>query len=146
MAHVDDNGKPARSSARTSLTAVSAAAPCPVCGRDHKCSTGADGLIVCGRSSGEIRGFKYLGQAEGDPQFALYRHDGNSRPPQVGHNGLARTEKPAVNWRRRANRFRKVLTPALAAELAEGLRLPARVLPRFGAGWDGRRGCWTVPE
>jgi hypothetical protein len=47
--------------------------PCPFCGGHHKCSRGKDGLIIHGRRQGEVPGFHFLGEAEHDPQWGIYR-------------------------------------------------------------------------
>jgi hypothetical protein len=58
------NGKPGR----TKLREVTAQAPCPVCGKGHKCARGEDGIILCGREAAEVPGFVRLGPCEKDPQ------------------------------------------------------------------------------
>lgn len=58
---------------KSRLKSVSREHPCPVCGGDHKCSVGDDGVILCGRRQGEQPGFACLGPARGDPQWCLYR-------------------------------------------------------------------------
>jgi hypothetical protein len=66
------------------LVSVTPSRPCPVCGGNHKCSRGNDGLILCGRPPGPVAGFRFLGHARGDPQFGLYRadEDPESREPR----------------------------------------------------------------
>jgi hypothetical protein len=138
--------KPSRPPAKTSLSAVSAAEPCQICSGDHKCATGQDGLIVCGRAAGDLPGFVCLGASRGDPQFTLYRPVGDRRPPQLGPGGHAEPGSPAVNWKRRAIGYKKQLTPALRDELAAALGLPAWVPGALAVGWDAKRECWTFPE
>jgi hypothetical protein len=41
----------------THLKAVSKSNPCAICGSDHKCSRDADGVIMCSRFRGKLRGF-----------------------------------------------------------------------------------------
>src|SRR5262249_45490414 len=60
----------------TKLTSVSKARPCEVCGGNHKCSRGEDGLILCGRTTGEIPGFVFMKKCPKDEQFSLYRREG----------------------------------------------------------------------
>ena len=55
MAPSQDTGETPNKQRKTKLFAVRPSRPCPVCGGDHKCSTGADGLIICGRSKGSRR-------------------------------------------------------------------------------------------
>jgi hypothetical protein len=69
---------PATEKALTKFTEVSKASPCVICGKDHKCSRGEDGLILCGRTQGPVPGYVYLGQAKADIQWALYRVEGDS--------------------------------------------------------------------
>ena len=83
MSQTQNKGKSLKKPGKTTLKAVSAASPCPVCGKDHKCSLGADGLILCGRESDEVPGFVCLGPADGDPQFTLYRVDGAAPPAAI---------------------------------------------------------------
>ena len=69
---------------RTVLREVNGRAPCAVCGGDHKCSRGADGLIVCGRHSGPQPGFVDLGPCPKDSTWHLYRlEDSIDRPVPV---------------------------------------------------------------
>jgi hypothetical protein len=48
-------GKP-----KTKVTSVGPGNPCPVCGGDHKCGVGDDGLILCGREHARVDGYKCL--------------------------------------------------------------------------------------
>src|SRR4051812_12011165 len=84
------------SGSRTTLKAVTAANPCAVCGGDHKCARGDDGLIVCGRPPGETPGFRYLGRCQGDEQFGLYR------VAELSVSSIASTParppEPVPNW------------------------------------------------
>src|SRR5262245_53818162 len=87
---------------KTRLTTVSAANPCPVCDGDHKCSVGDDALIVCGRRRGKVKGFVHLGEADGDPQFVLYRRrDGDPAVQKASSPGTI-VERPVINWTGRA--------------------------------------------
>jgi hypothetical protein len=132
--------------ATTTLKAVSPAEPCPVCGGDHKCSVGNDGLILCGRRSSEVSGFRYLGQAKQNPQFWLYRLLGSAPDLEASKAPGEGDGAPAVDWQLRAERYRAQLDDDLKAELAGQLGLPDCVLDRFGVGWDGDRQCSTIPE
>jgi hypothetical protein len=119
------------------------ASPCPVCLGDHGCSVGSDGLIFCRRSSGAAPGFAYLGQAKKDPQWALYRRTDDDAP-KTAH--LGGDSKPRIDWDERHACCERDLTPALRAELAATLGLPAEAVRALGAGWWGRESCWTFPE
>lgn len=104
---------------KTTLTAVSRAQPCAVCRGDHKCSRGADGLIVCGRSAGAVPGFRFLGPCQGDPQFSLYRLEEPCARPAAA--------AAAPSWPKLAQAFAAGLTGAGRASLAQALGLPPRV-------------------
>src|SRR6516225_3510635 len=106
--------------ARTRLHAVSRARPCEVCGGDHKCSRGEDGLLVCGRPPGEVPGFRYLGPCKGDPQFGLYRRDDPlARPCERQVANLP--PQGAADLPKRAAAAATTLTAELRAELARAL-------------------------
>ncbi len=62
---------------KTAFKPVTKARPCAVCGEGHKCSRGDDGLMMCGRCSGEVVGFVCMGKAKGDEQFSMYRRVGD---------------------------------------------------------------------
>jgi AAA domain len=134
---------------------------CPICDGDHKCSVGEDGLIMCGRKHGAAKGARdpgcgatYLGDAGGDPQFALWRLDDDPHLKDDDwrnghHNGASNgsAPKPTVNWRLRAEALERNLTDELRRELADALGLPAAVtccIDRLG--YDPNDGCWTFPE
>jgi putative DNA primase/helicase len=129
---------------REKLTPVSARCPCPVCGGDHKCSLGSGGLIICGRRDGPEPGFVRIGQANGDPQFTLYRAEtdtprGAEPPPAVGN----------ADWGTRAKDLARDLTSATAEALAAALRIPPSVLtllPLIGFGTDRSGDYWSFPE
>jgi hypothetical protein len=129
------------------MTAVSKDRPCPVCGKDHKCSRGDGGLLVCGRTGGQVDGFVHLGPARNDPQFHLYRvDDGETRNADRGPRPRP-SPAPRVDWAAEAERFAAGLTAARRQDLAADLRLPDAALdalPRLG--FDARRRCWTIPE
>jgi hypothetical protein len=135
---------------KTNLRPVSKARSCPVCGKGHKCSTGADGLIICGRQSGDVSGFVHLGPARGDPQFHLYRREGD--PKLAEGNGRAREKggaapkQTAADWAARAEEYRRALTPPLRRELTETLGVPENALVALGTSWCPRESCWTFPE
>jgi hypothetical protein len=121
-------------------------APCSVCGGDHKCSRGADGLILCGRRSGPQPGFVYLGPCEKDPTWHLYRHQGEqalARPRPTAPTA-ARTD-----WEERLGLFVKQLGSESAAELGRLLGLPEHVFALLPVGHDatGPEGpIWFFPE
>jgi hypothetical protein len=142
--------------AKTKLKEVSRAYPCEVCGGDHKCSRGEDGLMLCGRRSGPQPGFVYLGQSAADPQWGMYRRDddphlSNGQPPP-SDNGHEYKAPP--DWDAKAKTYAKALTPARRRELAEDLGLPEVVfemLPALGYMPKGPHAepggpCWTFPE
>jgi putative DNA primase/helicase len=134
---------------RTKLRAVSRSRPCSVCGGDHKCSRGADGLILCGRRSGLQPGFFYLGQTK-DGIWGLYRYEDDPvlwgrecrhipAPKPLPH--------PSVDWPATAEGLAGNLTPALADELCERLGLPRLALDTLPLiGYDPASGAWTFPE
>ncbi len=150
---------------QTKTKPVSRTQPCEICGRDHKCARGQDGLILCGRREGPQPGFVYLGQCEKDPQWALYRREGDAllngdRPqcPKPSKNGS--TCKLPPDWDATVQGYVKALTPERRRELAEALGLPEAVfetLPALGYMATGLHRdppetgpyigpCWTFPE
>jgi hypothetical protein len=160
----------------TRFQTVSKARPCQVCGGDHKCSRGEDGLIMCGRPPDLVPpGYIYLGRAKGDGQFALYRREGDPHlgPSQDRHRpgpgpGFASTgarngqETPAGDQApcgqdlvSVARQLAGNLTPARRGELARALGLPECALsnlPDLGYSPNGyhpgywEQPCWTFPE
>ena len=162
-------------SAKTKLKSVSKAKPCEICGGDHKCSRGADGLLICGRppSPEQVPGYVYLGRADGDPQFSLYRRADDPMLRQVSRhpvaakrsgagpttNGHADSEgsSTVVDWEARCLELIGNLSQAHRSELARLLGLPETALDsmRIGNTDSGphkdQRGeslgpCWTFPE
>jgi hypothetical protein len=148
---------------KTRFKSVSRANPCPICERDHKCSVGEDGLILCGRTRGEVFGFVYLDQCKGDGQFAQYRREGDpllrerdnfrnshSDRPSNGHHSNGQAAKPSIDWQAKAEDLAKNLTSDLRAELADALGLPEVALtaiPLLGFDpYDQAGPCWTFPE
>lgn len=123
------------------LTPVSKAHPCRVCGGDHKCSTGDGGLLICGRRSGDVVGFTHLGESK-DPQFHLYRPEGEDRP--------APRKRKATDWEERAAGFAAEFDAKARQKLAAALGVPEGVLallPGLGANRRDAEGpCWTFPE
>jgi replicative DNA helicase len=117
---------------------------------------------MCGRKSGEVAGFKFLGKAKKDEQFALYRREGDPRlaerdrpapgnwRPNTNGQGKALHATHAVNWEVLARRHARNLTPELRRELADYLGLPEATLatfPLLGFDPEDRKGpCWTFPE
>lgn len=140
---------------------ANAKAPCLVCEATRGCSIGADGLILCRGAKGEVQGFRYLGQAKGDPQWGQYRVDqGESLRPPHSHRGSSEpvprnrpktstVEKKTV-WVMDAQKYQRDLTPEKRKLLAANLGLPVECLDSlFYVGWvkdkwDGP--CWTFPE
>jgi hypothetical protein len=143
---------------RTSFKSVNKSNPCLICSGDHKCSRGADGLICCGRVSGEVHGFIYLGQAARDEQFALYRMEGDpiliaspsthSKDFSNGHHFTTPKTNP-LSWESKAKNYVRNLTPEFRRELAGALGLPEDCLETLGIGFnpnDFHAPCWTFPE
>ena len=153
---------------KTKLKPVSRASPCEVCGKDHKCARGEDGLLVCGRVNGEVSGYVRLGSAKGDDQFTLYRREDDPRLEQDAptasyqHNGNGdgphANNKP-IDWDIKAKSYAKNLTPPLRAELAAALGLPESVFESLRLGFNPRgyrkdedhpegclEACWTFAE
>jgi hypothetical protein len=139
--------------------------PCPVCDGDHKCGIKGDGLILCGRKSGPVAGFVYLGQAKKDSQFALYRHADDPALRQReeerrdAHRGNgAKKQAPPIDWEKRARQYRESLTEERRKELADALGVPGHVLDELHVGYtvqgphrDKESGkplgrAWTFPE
>ncbi len=142
---------------RENLKSVSPSQPCEVCRGDHKCSRGDVGLIMCGRKSGEMPGFVYLGQASRDPQFAMYRRDDDPRLKRNQERGASGPFKgraggvssyganghhqqngsagdgEAVDWTAKAQACTRHLTPERRRELADDLGLAAAVLQAIPA-------------
>ena len=128
------NHRPGDRPDKEKLTAVTAAAPCPVCGGGHKCSRGDGGLILCGRRDGPVPGFRHLGPSAGDPQFHLYRRDDGAEPPAGARTNRPKL-KPPTEWGVIAARHAAGFTPEARDELAARLDLPADVfttLPLLG--------------
>jgi len=142
----------------TKLKSVTRGRPCPLCEGIDGCSMGDDGLILCRRREGEQAGFVCLGKAKGDPQWTMYRREGD---PLLNGAGTGRRSRatlpngkqiPPVDWRAKAEGFAHNLTPDRANELAEALGLPVAVLselPLLGFCANGPFNgapCWTFPE
>jgi hypothetical protein len=122
---------------KTNLRPVTRQAPCAVCGGDHKCAHGADGLILCGRRNGPQPGFVYLGPCAKDPTWHLYRHQGQPAPrPPLAAPSPARTD-----WNERLRSLVKQLGSEAAVELGRQLGLPEHVLALLPVGYDA-----TGPE
>lgn len=125
------------------LIPVSKAHPCPVCQGDHKCSTSADGLILCGRKDGPQDGFKHIGPCA-DPTWTMYRVKGDRRMNATFPD--PRTVS-APDFARSAERFAACLPDDRRKQLAGLLRLPEAAMalvPHLG--WDNGQGGWTFPE
>jgi hypothetical protein len=141
--------------AETTFKSVTRLEPCAICGGDHKCSRGTDGLLMCGRPPDVTPfGFVYLKRAKGDEQFALYRRDDdprlNQRNGSSNGNGHHRTPSmPPVDWEVKANDYRRNLTPDLRRNLAVELGLPESALESLLVGYchdDFHGPCYTFPE
>jgi putative DNA primase/helicase len=140
----------------TKLKTVSRANPCPVCGGDHKCARGEDGLLVCGREGGDVAGFIRLKPAEKDPQFTLYRKEDdpallrNQRPhcsrTKASAHANGKPQEQPIDWAARAETFARALSPERRYELAGSLGVPECVLGRLAVGWNEEQECWTFAE
>jgi hypothetical protein len=158
----------------TKLIAVSRAKPCAICGGDHKCSRGEDGLLLCGRppSLEQLPGFRFIGRASNDPQFALYRRDDDPmlyqirrRPsviesqsePSTNGNSNDEPRERVIDWEARCREHAGHLTAEERQRLAETLGLPQSALADLEIGFTGcgphkdEKGkllgpCWTFPE
>jgi hypothetical protein len=134
----------------TRLKGVSKAQPCPVCEGNHKCALGLDGAILCGRRSGFVPGFVCLGQCKGDPQWCIYRREGDpileSHHPTSSNNSHCEEKKKAIDWEAKAEVYARNLTPELRQELAEALGLPQDCLGALRVGFNPIGPCWTFPE
>jgi len=124
------------------IRAVTRDRPCEVCGGTHKCSRGEDGLIVCGRHTGEQPGFKFLAQSDKDSQWSTYRREDDPRlkddrpPPRFTPptNGRYRVE-PDPTWEKRMRAQEGDLTPEWRAELAQTLGLPEAAITALRIGF-----------
>ena len=139
---------------REHMTSVTKGAPCEVCGGDHKCSRGDEGLIICGREDGPVSGFHHLGPAKGDDQFHLFRLDDGTDPPAAIANSKPKPKpkqpQGARDWGAEATRFAKCFTLEARAELASRLGLPPAVfalMPLIGVSGHNDLGrTFTFPE
>jgi hypothetical protein len=125
--------------------------PCAICkGTGSGCKESSDGLVLCRRHKGEVAGFRYLGQAKKDPQWAEYRREDDPAQPDRRHerNGHPRASagKQQVDWEARARQCWRALTPALRDELAGVLGVPPAALADLAVGWCPDERCWTFPE
>src|SRR5262249_5562083 len=141
---------PGNAAGRGARKEVSRASPCDVCAATDGCSRGEDGLLFCRKWAGEHPGFVYLGQAKGDPQWGMYRVEGEPRLNGHGKTAArADTPRHSADWTARARVYAQALTPERAAELAAALGLPQAalaVLPLLGFHPDPEEPCWTFPE
>src|SRR5207302_733419 len=98
------------------------------------------GVIMCGRQSGNVPGFVFLGKARGDDQFSLYRPEGDPAldkdNPRFtnGHSNGHRNRKP-IDWEQKAKDYAQRLTPERRAELARILGLPESALAALPIGF-----------
>ena len=150
---------------KTAFKPVTKAHPCAVCQGDHKCSRGDDGLLMCGRSSGEVVGFVCMGKANGDEQFSMYRRvgdpeldkdDGRFRQGRRSSAGGASSNGHAANghagpssdWQVKVEEHVKRFNATARTKLAEALGLPEWALAclPIGAGKDAGGPYWSFPE
>ena len=140
------------------LHGVTKRRPCPVCDGDHKCSVTDDGLILCGRRTGDQPGFRCLGPGT-DPTWTLYRGEGDAPQPSyddimyaIKHGGLShrpapKHHTPPADFTKVAADFARHFTPERRAELAALLGLPAdpACWPQ-DIGFDPAANAFTFPE
>jgi hypothetical protein len=126
------------------LRSVSRSHPCPVCGGNHKCSFNDDGLILCGRMTGDVDGYKCFGVSRKDSQWSVYRAKTERRTQPVIRPKTK--QKDDTDWTAVAKRY---AFPAGANSLDVALNLPAGStgrLPLVGFNTEDVGGpCWTVP-
>lgn len=142
----------------TKLKSVSGSRRCEVCDGDHKCSYGADGVIMCGRRRGDQPGFICFGAAPNDPQWEIYRREGDTRRGehapryQPACHRPSTPPAPATDWHKLTTLHdyyaRQVPADCLdrVAELAAGLGVAVESLEALRIGWSDEEQCWTCPE
>lgn len=140
---------------------VNQAYPCPICQGKTSCSMGEDRLIMCRRRTGPQPGARYLGQAKKQPEWGLYRLEGD--PRLFAGDGVQRSKeapsgrkengangKGKIDWLAAAKQHAELLTEERRARLAIMLGLPISctyAIPLLGYREDTRLGgCWTFPE
>ncbi len=147
---------------KTKFKTVTKAKPCAICGGDHKCSVGEDGLMLCGRESGEVLGFVFLGQCKADPQWSEYRAIGDplldqedrrsatGKQQQSQHNGHSGNGHAPKDWARIAEKYAENFRakPERAAQLASLLGVRDEALATVGTGYnrDTHGDHYTFPE
>ena len=132
--------------ARTTFKPVTKSEPCAVCGGGHKCAVGGDGLLVCGRSSGDVDGFTHLGESPNDPQWNLYRGTNNMVAISAVRPARA-PARPAINWQCEAEQYARHLDARARAGLAAALGLNVDDLDALAlTGADDAGRFWTFPE
>ncbi|MCU0706370.1 MAG: AAA family ATPase [Fimbriiglobus sp.] len=134
------------------LIPASKARPCPVCQGDHKCSTTADGLILCGRNDGPVVGFRHFG-ASADPTWHLYRSEEEYHPDwgtRIVHPNPPAPPPHALtpdDWKATARGFARKLKDDHRNQLADKLKLPRPALHLIPyLGWNPDQGGWTWAE
>lgn len=130
---------------RTGITGRSGAgSPCPVCESESKsCSWTADGLHFCRGKQGQVPKWKYLGQAFGDTQWALFRQTASEAPPKTENGSVASSKE---NLPEMATQFKEGLLPRTLVQLSEILGVPGPALQAVGVGADYDAKVWTFPE
>lgn len=130
-------------SSASKRTPVSKSSPCRICGGDHKCSTGDDGLYFCGRESGEVAGFRNLKPSKNDPQFCLYR-ELDEKPTKP-----VRVKVLRMDWGEQNRGYLSSFDDKAKVALARVLGLPIEVFSTLAIGAcpvDSEGPCWTFPE
>jgi hypothetical protein len=104
---------------------------------------------MCGRESGPVPGFVNLGQAKADPQFTLYRQEGNAIPSGKSNGRPSTPAKPSIDWTTKAAEFAKAFdTPEARREMTAELGIPEAAIATLGIGFgrDNLGGFWAFPE
>ena len=127
---------------------VTKSKPCQVCGADHKCSRKSDGLMMCGRMTGDVPGFFHIGPAK-DSTWHLYRAEDDPELRKGVSPATRRRNRSGTDWEAEASQHAAKLTIAGRARLAAALGLPIAVLdllPKLGVNKDDGGPHWTFPE
>ena len=136
--------------------------PCPVCNNTSKgCSVNKDGLHFCRGRPADPLLWQSCGQADGNPDFHLWRRTDD--PRVYKNNGdplgpIPRTKPPArtaeakdrTDWDQTNRELVGNLTVEMRTSLANNLGIPLRAFDHFpGLGFcpkDPVGTCWTWPE
>jgi hypothetical protein len=132
-----------RTRARETFREASRARPCPVCGGDHKCSVGSGGFLLCGRRTGAVAGFVFLGRTT-DGVWGEYRRADDpafqSSEPRPVFGSTTTIDWAGVHAACRA------AFPGMRGALEEALGVPGEALDAVGYGWSDADQAFTSPE